>query len=283
MNQSQPAAAVPGRGGVAFAPGCGVVVVGHGTADATGAAETAEVAALAAALVPGVPVELGFLEVIEPSIAVAVARLAARGCRELVAAPLLLFAAGHARRDVPEALASAVAAAGLTARQAEPLGLHDAIVELSARRRDEALRRHVDVPAGDTVFVVLGRGASDPGALGRLREFAEASLAAGDWRPHRVEYGFAAAARPTLDEALAAAAAGRPRRVVVQPHLLFHGHVEEQVSAAVARTRAAWPGIDWVAVGRLGPDPQVARALVDRAWEVAAGPNEARTGLARQA
>jgi sirohydrochlorin cobaltochelatase len=252
-------------GSGAAAPACGVVVVGHGTASATGAAETAEVAALVAALLPGVPVELGFLEVIEPSIAAAVERLAARGCRELVAAPLLLFAAGHARRDVPEALSAAVAAAGVIARQAEPLGLHAALVELSARRRREALAARDAVPAADTALAVLGRGASDPGALGRLQEFTAAVLAAGEgWRPGRITYGFAAAARPTLDEALAAAAADGPRRVVVQPHLLFQGHVEEQVSTAVARAREAWPLVDWVQVGRLGADPLVARAVVDR-------------------
>lgn len=273
----------PGAGEAACGSGHGIAVVGHGTADATGAAETAEVAARVAALLPGVPVELGFLEVIEPSIGAAVARLAARGCREVVAAPLLLFSAGHARRDVPEALAAAVAAAGVAARQAEPLGLHDAIVELSARRRHEVVDRLAEVSGVDTVLAVLGRGASDSGALGRLQGFATASLAAGGaWRPARVEYGFAAAARPTLDEALAAAAATGPRRVVVQPHLLFRGHVEEQLSAAVERARAAWPRIEWVQVGRLGADPLVARAVVERIREAAARPADAGQGTARQ-
>ncbi|MFM9025472.1 MAG: sirohydrochlorin chelatase [Planctomycetaceae bacterium] len=254
-----------------LAPGCGVVVVGHGTASTAGAAETADVAARVAALLPGVPVELGFLEVIEPSIAAAVERLAARGCRELVAAPLLLFAAGPARRDVPEALAAAATAAGVAARQAEPLGLHAALVELAQRRRRAAVEARAAVAADDTVLAVLGRGASDPGALGRLQEFAAATLAAdAGWRPGRIVYGFAAAARPTLDEALAAAAAAGPRRVVVHPHLLFHGHVEEQVSPAVARARETWPSIDWVQVGRLGADPLVARAVVDRVRAAAA-------------
>lgn len=254
-----------------LAPGCGVVVVGHGTASTAGAAETAEVAARVAALLPGVPVELGFLEVIEPSIAVAVERLAARGCRELVAAPLLLFAAGHARRDVPEALAAAAVAAGMAARQAEPLGLHAALVELAMRRRRAALEARAAVAADDTALAVLGRGASDPGALGRLQEFTAATLAAdAGWRPGLIVHGFAAAARPTLDEALAAAAAAGPRRVVVHPHLLFQGHVEEQVSTAVDRARETWPSIDWVRVGRLGADPLVARAVVDRVRAAAA-------------
>lgn len=268
-------------------PGCGVVIVGHGTASATGAAETAATAALVAELLPGVPVELGFLEVIEPSIAAAVERLAARGCRELVAAPLLLFAAGHARRDVPEALAAAVAAAGVAARQAEPLGLHAGLVALSARRRRAALETRAAVAADDTALAVLGRGASDPGAPGRLQEFTAATLAAdAGWRPGRIVHGFAAAARPTLDEALAAAAAGGPRRVVVQPHLLFHGHVEDQVSTAVTRARLAWPLVDWVQVDRLGVDPLVARAVVDRILEAAergGEPAERGSGsLARQ-
>ena len=60
----------------------GVLVIGHGTADPVGAAETRQVAATVASLMPDVPVELGFLEVIAPTIGDALARLAARGCRE---------------------------------------------------------------------------------------------------------------------------------------------------------------------------------------------------------
>jgi precorrin-3B C17-methyltransferase len=75
--------------------------------------------------------------------------------------------------------------------------------------------------------------------------------------------GFVAAARPTLAEGIAAAAGAR--RVIVQPHLLFRGHVEEQVTAAVARALQAHPGVEWVQVPRLGAGPLVARALLDRA------------------
>ncbi|MBM4059333.1 MAG: hypothetical protein FJ275_14025, partial [Planctomycetes bacterium] len=121
-----------GRG---FPPRCGLLVVGHGTADEVGAAETARVAALVAAALPGVPVTLGFLEVIGPTIGDGLAHLAARGCHEVVATPLLLFEAGHAKRDVPEAIAGPAAARGMTVRLAGPLGCHPAIVRLSVARR----------------------------------------------------------------------------------------------------------------------------------------------------
>lgn len=251
-----------GRRGVGMPNHRGVMVVGHGTADPVGADETRQVAQRVAGLMPGVAVELGFLEVIGPTIGDAVAALAARGCSEVVVAPLLLFAAGHARQDVPEAVREAAAAAGVRAAQAEPLGCHEAVVRLAAARRREAVIGLRPVPDAETVLVVIGRGSSDPTAGEQLSAFVRAT------RPtqSRVELGFVAAARPSLDEALAAAVrGGGARRVVVQPHLLFRGHVEEQVTAAVARGRQEYPEVEWVQAARLGADPLVAQAVVDRA------------------
>lgn len=256
---------LPNRIGRAWpgGPRRGVVVVGHGTADPVGAAETGAVAAAVAGLLPGVPVELGFLEIARPSIGEALAALARRGCTDVVAAPLLLFTAGHAERDVPEALREGAARAGLGVVQAGALGDHPDIVRLSRMRREEAVTAAA-VP--QTVLLLVGRGSSSPTARSQLESFAAAT----DPAPLRVELGFVAAARPTLAEGIAAAASAR--RVIVQPHLLFRGHVEEQVAAAVRRARIDHPRTEWLQAARLGADPLVARAVVDRAAEVAATP-----------
>jgi sirohydrochlorin ferrochelatase len=70
------------------------------------------------------------------------------------------------------------------------------------------------------------------------------------------------------------------RRVVVQPHLLFRGHVEREVHAAVDRMRREAPDIEWVTVERLGAAADVAAALVDRAAEaLVAGSVRGATGV----
>jgi sirohydrochlorin cobaltochelatase len=243
----------------------GVLVVGHGTTDPVGAAETRAVAALVAGAAPAGAVELAFLELLEPSIDTALERLVARGHRDVVAAPLLLFSAGHARSDVPAALAEAAARLGCRVAQAEPLGTHPAIVALADRRRHEALASRVPVPAAETIDVVVGRGASDGGAADRLAEFVTAGEHhRGGNESRRTELGFVAAARPTVAEALHRAAEARPRRVVVRPHLLFSGRVEQDVAAAVAAARHVHPRIEWVLAPRLGADPLVAEALQAR-------------------
>ncbi len=247
----------------------GVLVVGHGTADPVGAEETRAVARQTAAALSTVPVELGFLEVIGPSIGDGMQVLAAKGCRRVVVAPLLLLTAGHALRDVPEAVVDAAKQHCLEVTQSAALGCHPELLTLSRQRRHEALAKRLPLDPAETVAVVLGRGSSAADGVAQFRAWAVASLA-GDATIHSdFEIGFAAAARPTLDEALAAAAARRPRRIVVQPHLLFQGHVEHQVTDAVTRWRAKCPQIDWVQVSRLGADRHVAEALVSRATDSA--------------
>lgn len=258
-------------------PGRGVVIVGHGTADPVGAAETHAVGRLVAEMLPGVPVEVGFLEVIGPSIGEALAALAARGCRRVVAAPLLLFTAGHAKRDIPDALDEGGRAAGVAVEQAAAIGCHAAVIGLARRRRRQAVRGLEPVPAAATGLVMIGRGSSDPRAAAQLLEFTAATFTAEvaacphEFTACRIGLGFVAAARPALAEALDAAVGPDVRRVVVQPHLLFRGHVEHQVMAAVARARERHPGVEWLVVPRLGAEPEVATALVERVAEAVRG------------
>ena len=70
--------------------------------------------------------------------------------------------------------------------------------------------------------------------VGQFEEVVGRSIAGDPAAPAHVGCGFVAVARPRLDEALAQAAGiAGVRRVVVQPHLLFRGHVEREVHAAV--------------------------------------------------
>lgn len=111
----------------------GILLIGHGSRDVGGQGEFMCVARALAEQLPDEAVEGCFLELAEPTIESALGRLVARGTNDLVVVPLLLFAAGHARQDIPAAVASAAAGyAGLTIRQTEPLGCEPDLVRLSA-------------------------------------------------------------------------------------------------------------------------------------------------------
>ncbi|HEV3024163.1 MAG TPA: CbiX/SirB N-terminal domain-containing protein, partial [Pirellulales bacterium] len=154
--------------------GTGLLIVAHGTRDPQGLTEFQGVVDAVAGRLERSVVEGGFLELAEPNIATAVARSVERGAhRHLDVVPLVLFAAGHAKSDIPRAVASAAAGhSGLTTRMLPHLGCHDRILELSALRYREALAPRPPVPSDETLLLMVGRGSHDPSANGEMARFA---------------------------------------------------------------------------------------------------------------
>ncbi len=148
-------------------PQAALLVVGHGTRSADGQREFWLVVSQIARELPGIAVEGGFLEMGEPSIAAAMQRLSDRGAEQVVVAPLLLFAAGHVKRDIPLAAARAAARCRLSLLLAPALGCHPLLVELSALRFQQALGPHPIDPS-QIAWVLVGRGSRDPLSNGRL-------------------------------------------------------------------------------------------------------------------
>lgn len=249
----------------------GLLIVGHGTREPEGVEAFGQVVEDVRKRV-GVPVEGCFLEFAHPTIGEGVRRMAAQGVRRIVAMPLLLFAAGHVRRDIPAALAAAASVhPGIQVVQTLHLGCCEAIVELSRRRCEEALTGLEPVPAEATAVLLVGRGSREVSAREEMRRFA-AVRGVACWP--RGAWCFLAMGKPSLSEGLQDMAAGPARRIVVQPHLLFPGKLCEEVTLAVARQQAADGAKQWVVARPLGPDPLVSAAIIDRAapWLAGVGP-----------
>lgn len=244
----------------------GLLVVGHGTRDRAGVEEfhatVGRIKAQAAAL-QGSPyqVEGCFLELAEPTIDAAVARLAAAGARGITVAPLILFAAGHAKRDIPDAVAAAAARHGNDdVRHLPHLGCRPELIALSAKRFEEATRDLEPVSVEQTLLLMVGRGSRDEGATAEMRRFAK--LRAEATPVGRLEVAFTAMAQPSLDDALEAVAKLPYRRIIVQPHLLFAGELAEKVRTKVEQATVTFPHREWIAAGHLGPEPEIAAAVL---------------------
>jgi len=118
--------------------------------------------------------ELAYLEMAAPTIDQVVARLVEQRVERMIVVPLLLFAAGHAKEDVPAAVRSAldaVGAADLPLLQSEPLGLQESIIELAANRFREAADPQIS-PA-ETCLLLIGRGSRDAEATADMRQLGE--------------------------------------------------------------------------------------------------------------
>ena len=83
-----------------------LLMVGHGSRQPDANREFEELVAEYRRRRPELAVAHGYIELAEPPLAAALAELAASGVERVVVFPVLLFAAGHAKNDIPLALAA---------------------------------------------------------------------------------------------------------------------------------------------------------------------------------
>ncbi len=231
----------------------GVLLVGHGTRSEQGIDEFRQIARQVARQAAPLPVEHSLLEMCQPTIHIGLSRLMERGVEHVIVAPLLLFAAGHAKRDIPQAVADALAALGVADRissvMAAHLGCHDSILELSRLRFTESLLGCDAVSPSETCLLFVGRGSPDVSATAEMHEFA--GLRSKRTPVAETHVAFLAMAQPAVGDVLPRLAAGNWRRIVVQPHLLVHGELYESLLAQIANMRRDPCVTEWVVTSYL--------------------------------
>ena len=232
----------------------GVLLVGHGTRNEAGRRAFLLLAERIRRRLP-LPLEPCFLELAEPTISQGVARLVSAGIDRLIVAPQLLFAAGHAKTDVPAAVDQALrecGAAGITVSQTTHFGCHPLIIELAHHRLREAIGSRDPLPPDETLLIVVGRGSRDAEATSEMHEFARLLASRAEVARHAV--AFLAMARPTVAEVLENAATASVRRVIVHAHLLFPGDLTEKLQSRIANSSVAPREREWIVSRVLADD-----------------------------
>ena len=239
-----------------------LLLVGHGTRDEAGVAEFGRLAERLRARLP-VDVAGGFIELSPPPLTDAVAGLYAAGHRRVAAVPLVLVAAGHAKGDMPAALArERERHPGLTYVYGRPLGPHPALLALL----DERLGAVLD-PAdrADTAVLLVGRGSTDPDANAEVCKAARLL-----WEGRglaMVETAFVSLAWPSVPEGLERCRRLGAARIVVLPYFLFPGVLPDRV----AEEAAAFEGAEVRCAEVIGDCDGLADLVVERYEETLHG------------
>ncbi|MEV7505489.1 sirohydrochlorin chelatase [Streptomyces sp. NPDC093018] len=226
-----------------------LLVIAHGSRDARHAATVHALVERVRAQRPGLRVETGFLDFNVPSVQGVLESLAAEGVRDVVALPLLLTRAFHAKADIPAVLRAAPAR--LRIRQAEVLGPSPLLLTALERRLYEAGLSPAD--KSSTGVVLASAGSSDPEAIAVIADIAREWWGTG-WCA--VRPAFASARLPRTEDAVRELRALGCARVAVAPYVLAPGFLPDRIAHGAA-------GAD-VLAEVLGPAPEVARLLLRR-------------------
>lgn len=245
-----------------------VVLCGHGTRHADGAAEFRAVAERVRATLPAYDVRHGFLELSEPLLPDALAALAAEGRRRILVIPCMLFAAGHAKTDIPDMLrAFERAHPGVEIVYGRVFGIDPKLLTAASDRIASAVDDRV--PRDETALLVIGRGSSDPdanGDLAKVMRLVWEGMGFG-WG----ETGYFDVTFPHLEPAIDHAARLGYRRIVVFPYLLFTGVLVRRLRDTLAAARQRHPHVEFVEAPYLNDHPGVVATFAERIEQAAAG------------
>ncbi|MFD4140026.1 sirohydrochlorin chelatase [Streptomyces sp. NPDC058572] len=236
-----------------------LLVIAHGSRDPRHAATVHALTRHVRSLRPGLRVSTAFLDFNAPSVPQVLERMANDGVQDVVALPLLLTRAFHAKADIPSVLDSARARhPRLRIRQAEVLGPSPLLLGAVERRLYEAGLTPAD--RGSTGLVLAAAGSTDPEAIAVIAEMARELRHTG-WCA--VRPAFASASLPRTEDAVRELRATGVHRVAVAPYVIAPGRLPDRIAAGAHEA-----GAD-VLADVLGPSPELARLLVARFDEAA--------------
>ena len=142
----------------------GIMICGHGSRSKSAEAEFGLLAARLKERYPETPVEYGFLEYSAPNIHMGLNSLKDQGVDHIVAVPGMLFAATHAKNDIPSVLTTYQDKnPGIRVSYGRELALHPEMIAAFEARILQALGvDHLhDGDLYESMLVVVGRGTSD--------------------------------------------------------------------------------------------------------------------------
>ena len=257
------------------------MVCGHGSRD-TGAVE--EFQAVAQGLkerLPQYETDWGFLEFATPVIRTGLDALRAKGIRKVLAVPGMLFAAGHAKNDIPSVLnAYQTQNPELEISYARELGIDLKLIRAAGERVEDALQKAGDgVSREDTLLVVVGRGASDPDAnsnVAKVTRMLWEGLGLG-W----AETAYSGVTFPLVEPGLEHATRLGYKRIVVFPYFLFTGILVKRIYHFTDIVAAKHPEIEFIKASYLNDHPLVLDAFAERVEEIRNGVNNMNCKLCK--
>ena len=248
----------------------GVMICGHGSRDEGAVREFAALAERLTERLPQFEVDYGYLEFATPVIRDGLDALRARGVTDVLAIPGMLFAAGHAKNDIPSVLNTYQGQSGLSIRYGRELGIDLKMLQAAAARVEEAVTMSGDhIARHDTCLVLVGRGASDPDANSNVAKVMRML-----WEGMGFGWGetaYSGVTFPLVEPALELVAKLGYKRVVVFPYFLFTGILVQRIYDYTDKVAANHPDIEFVKAPYLNDHPLVIDTFVDRVFEILEG------------
>ena len=259
----------------------GVMICGHGSRDEDAVSEFLNFAKKLKNQLLQYELDWGFLEFANPVIKSGLDSLREKGIREIMSVPVMLFAAGHAKNDIPSVLnAYQSQYPELSISYGRELGIDLKLIRAAGERVKDAIEQaDGDISPEKTLLMVVGRGASDPDAnsnVSKVTRMLWEGLGLG-W----AETAYSGVTFPLIKPGLEHASKLGYKRIVVFPYFLFTGILVKRIYQYTDMVAAEHPEIQFVKASYLNDHPLVLDTFSERVEVIRNGVNNMNCKLCK--
>lgn len=232
-----------------------VVYIGHGSRRQEGNEQFIHFIQSVIKEIPIQKQEFAFLELVAPTIQQTLEKIILKGAKNLLVVPVLLFAAAHFKRDIPDELNIVLKRfPHVNITMTEPFGSHYKMIQLVEKCVQAAYG------TSNSAILLVGRGSSDPEPIEMLEQIGNV---VGEHLKVPVRTAFLTAGKPRLEDMINQMSK-EFENIYVMPYLLFTGLLFEKIKRRISIEKEKF-----YLCGNLQFDELMSQALIERIQEKA--------------
>ncbi len=247
----------------------GVLVCGHGSRNRLALEEFERLCLKLRSKFDGIPLEYGFLEFARPTLANALDALKSNSVNKVIAVPAMLFAAGHAKNDIPSLLNKYSKENDIGIQYGRELGVNNLMINAASERIRQTISLAPKVSLSDTLLAVIGRGSSDPDANSNVSKITRVLVEGFGFGWGETLYS--GVTFPLVEPGLRHIVRLGFKRIIVFPYFLFSGVLVSRIRHHTEKVSAEYPEIEFLNAGYLSDHSFVIDTFQERIIEVIKG------------
>jgi len=200
-----------------------------------------------------------FLELASPTIEEGFEKCIQSGATEIAVVPVLLFSAGHAKKDIPLILSSVKKKyPEVIIRYGQTLSVREAMVDVIEEKVNDTINKS-GITNQKFRLILIGRGSKDQEMQ---RNFQQLTKMVENRLQTKVDYCFLTAAQPLFKDVLENVQVKQDETIIFVPYLLFKGLLLKGIERDLQKVNGNVLLTDYI-----GQNEKVQKLVVERANE----------------
>ena len=247
------------------------LLIGHGSRDQESNEEFLTLVSDLRRKRTGQQIDAAFVELAEPNMKTVLESYGDPLPKKVWILPLLFFAAGHSKTEIPEVIREArLRSPHVEFHYGSPLGIHPILLDIVHERVAQEEKNTAALPKEKTAILLIGRGSSDPDANGDLFKVSRLF-----WEQHRygsVETCFIGVTQPDLPGGIKRCVQLGARRIIAIPYFIFTGVLIKRIQGIVSDHQKIYPEVEILMGDYLGRHPSLLTLVEERFAAIQKGP-----------